>query len=244
MSKQKTIEEIFKQNEVIEGISNIITHINTLKGEDVEKLMNILLKINYLNYEKWVKILEEYLLHLSMYSDTSYHLYTTKEISQIIIHLKCLEEAFLLNKDHFSISKEANLKGKIKKEEILILIKNAFEKSCECILKDLEFKKVEFFTINTFIVAMAKYKLLDEKISKKIENNLLPILESLNDSDLCVLMFNVFKNKVFSEKFICKIEKIIENLLSDYLAEKKPIDTFLVTLISKCNIKLHNFSSF
>lgn len=169
-----------------------------------------------------------------MYSDTSHQLYSPKEISQIIVHLKNLEENLLLGKDNFSVSKEANLKSNVKKEEILALVKKAFDKSCECFLKDLEFKKVEFFSINIYMVVMAKYKLLDEKVSKKIENAIMPIIDTLSDSDSCNLMFNVFKNKFASEKFFAKLEKKAEVLLSEYLGELKPLDTYLVTVIAKC----------
>ncbi len=232
-SKYKIVKEVFSQNEIIEGISNICKHINTLKGEEMEKLINILGKINYFNFDKWKKILEEYILHLSIYSDTNYKIYTPKEISQIIVHLKNLEDALLLGKDNFSVSKDANLTGYVKKEEILTLIKNAFEKSSECFLKDLEFKKVDFSCINTYMVTLSRYKLLNEKIWKKIEISIFPIFDSLSDSDLCNLIFNVFKSKICSEKFFAKLERKTENLLSEYLSEIKPVDTYLVILISK-----------
>jgi len=147
--------------------------------------------------------------------------------------LKNLEEALLLGKDNFSVSKESNAIGNVKKEDILKLIKIAFEKSSDCFLKDLEFKNVDFSCINIYMVTMARSKLLNEKISKKLENSISPIIDSLSDVDLSNLTFNIFKNKVSSEKFFSKLEKKTENLLSDYLSEKKPIDTYLVTLISK-----------
>jgi len=156
-----------------------------------------------------------------------------------MVHLKHLEENLRLGKDSFSASNAANLKSAaaLKKEEILLLVNKAFEKSSECFLKDLEFKKVEFFSINTYMVIMAKYKLLDEKRSKKIENAIIPLLTTLSDADFCNLMFNVFKNKLASEKLFAKLEKSAEALLSEYLSERKALDTYLVTLISKCKCK-------
>lgn len=222
---------IFSQNEIIEGISNTVMHINTIKGDNMEKLINILVKIHYFNYEKWKKILEEYILHLSIYADTNYLFYTPKEISQIIVHLKSLEEAIINGKD--AAFDNINLNSKISKVDFLALLKQAVDKSSQCFLNDLETKKVEFSVINVYMVVMAKYKLLDEKICRKIENSLMPLLDGLSDFDICTLMFNMFKNKVSSEKFFVKIEKKVEALLSDFLAERKTLDPYLVTMIAK-----------
>jgi hypothetical protein len=236
----KKIEEIFSQNESIEAIDNIVTQISTIKGDNMEKLINILVKINYSNFGKWKKILEEYSMHLSIYSDATHLYYTAKELAQIMTQLKIFEENLLNEKDvNYGIDKNPN--DEVNKDEILVMIKDVFEKSTQCFMKDLETKDVELYSINTVMVTLIKYKCMNEKKSKKFENALIPIIDKLNDFDIANLLFNSYKNKKNTELFVSKIETKIENLLSDYLNEK-PLDTFIITLIAKGMYLLFSFN--
>ena len=238
-SKVDKIKLIFSQNEITVGIANIIHHLNTSKGEIMEKLINILVKINYLNFQNWKTILEEYLLHLSIYSDTNYLFYTSKEITQILVHLKQLEEN-VLNFMEYPYN-YSDMKNTIEPGEILQLIRKAVDKSSDCFLKDLEYKNVDYISLSTYSVIMGKYKLIDEKISRRLEKSFIPFLDLITDIEFAKLFFNIFKNKYCSENFFVLLEKKAENFITDYLSEKKPVNTYFMTLIAKGRKNLINY---
>jgi len=84
---KKKIKDVFSRNEVIDSLNLIMKHINDLKSNDMAKFINILIKIDYSNFENWKKILKQYIMYLSLITK-DYRPLENKDVVQTLNNLK------------------------------------------------------------------------------------------------------------------------------------------------------------
>ena len=213
---KKRLKEVFARNEVIDSINLVMRHITDLKSSDLVKFINVLVKIDYSNFENWKKILKQYIMYLSLLT-TDYKPLLNKDVVQIMTHLKNMY----------------NFLPYLSDEEIQSLLERAIKESIEYVIKNIH--TLELRHVATTITTMSKLGLLDEEVCRKFESFLCELIfdDKISDPDFANILFCIYKSKCASEQLMNILEKNCERLIDFYSKNPKRIDPFVVTMITK-----------
>ena len=211
------LREVFSRNEVVDAITLIMRHLNDLKSTDLAKFINVLIKIDYSNFENWKKILKQYIMYLSLITPDYKPLFN-KDVVQILHHLKNMY----------------NFLPYLSDDEIQTLLERAIKESIEYIIKNIN--TLELKHVATTITAMSKLGMLDEEVCRKIEKFLINVISeenAMSDADFANILFCIFKSKTASENLTNMLEKYAEKIIDYYTKYPKEIDTHSLTMIVK-----------
>jgi len=213
---EHTIKEIFSKNEVIDTITIILKHISDLKESELEKFINILIKIKYSNFENWKIILRQYVLYISLL-DTNYQPLRDKDICQILHHLKNMNNFLPYTSD----------------EEIQNLLERAIKDSVNYLIKRFEGLKIEYY--GKTLTAISKLGLLDDEVCKKLETNLIYKLKDhmIPGDVFSNILFCIIRNRCASENLLRHLMNYCDKIMDSYLRDPALIDPYVVALICK-----------
>ncbi len=212
---KKKIKDVFSRNEVIDSLQLIMKHINDLKSNDMAKFINILIKIDYSNFENWKKILKQYIMYLSLITK-EYRPLENKDVVQTLNNLKNMY----------------NFLPYLSDEEIQTLLDRAIKESIQYIIKNITNLKLK--DVATTITSMSKLGMLDEEVCRKIEGFLINVCQNeISDADFANILFCLFKSKTASETLVKILEKKSESIIDYYTKNPKYLDTHSVTMILK-----------
>ena len=210
------LKAIFSKNEIIETISIILKHVSDLKEGQLEKFINILIKIQYSNFENWKIILRQYILYISLL-DTNYQPLRDKDICQILHHLKNMYSFLPYTSD----------------QEIQNLLERAIKESVNYLIKKFDDLKIEFY--GKTLTAISKLGLLDDEVCKKVEKNLIyKLKDELIPADVFAnIFFCIIRNRCASENFMVHLSKYCDRIMNMYLKDSGMVSPYVVALISK-----------
>jgi hypothetical protein len=209
---EEKINKIFKSNDVIDTLHIIIRHISDIKTSGFEKLINLLVKIKYLNQEHWKIILSQYLMYLSIVQ-THYQPLDNRHITQILAHLKDMYKYLPFESD----------------KELLQVLDRSISESINHLFKYLDQMNPEYFVIT--INSISKLGLMDETNTRNIENIMTDKLKDMPDNYFANILFSTFRNRCASESLYNILEQRCISVLESY--KKGKGDTFVVTMIAK-----------
>jgi hypothetical protein len=213
---EKKVKYWFNQNEVIDSISLVLKHISDLKSGEMEKFINVLIKIQYSNFDNWKIILRQYVLYISLL-DTNYQPLRDKDVCQILHHLKNMYNYLPYTAD----------------KEVQTLLDKSINDSINYLIKTFDGLQITHY--GKTLSAISKLGLLDEQMCKNLEYILIPKLKNnLIPGNIFVnILFCIYKNNCASENLIRHLEKYCEMILDRYNEDMSKFNPYVVAMIAK-----------
>lgn len=185
---QEKIKIVFGKNEIIDTFNLIFRHLPNLRESAFEKLINIMTKIQYKDYNVWKRVLRQYILYLSL-NNTDYQPLRINYIAIILSYLKNNYKMLTFSSD----------------TELEKLIEKAIKQSNDHLLENIQ--KASIKDVIILVSSISKLGLLDENNSLIIENYLIPKMKELAAMDFINILYCFCKNKCASEKFYKVLSK-------------------------------------
>lgn len=214
---EKKVSEVFSSNEIIDSLNLIVRHLGDLKLQELDRLINILVKVKYSNFENWKKILRQFLLSITLL-DTGYTKPTEKKrVVQILQRLKEIYEFLPFKSD----------------QEIQTLLERSIEESVNFLLRN--FNTMDTKAISSTLSSIGKLGLLNEEVCRKIEEPLIDIItdENIEDLEFSKIFFSIYKNRCPSSKLRNAFEKKIGFIINRYAKNSAKIDSDSLYIITR-----------
>jgi hypothetical protein len=213
---KKKLKMAFSLNEILDTLQFIFKNLNDLKPKELCKLINLLVKIEYSNFENWKKIFIHYQMLLSLITPTYQHV-PILDIGKIFTSLQAIYNFLPFTAD----------------KEMQSLLDISIKKSLEQLLQ--KFNDIDSRMLGSTFNSMSRLGLLDDQLLMKIENDLIRLTKEdlLRDEDFIAIVFAIFKSNCASQNLFSVLEKKCEILLDFYSQRPLAVDPVNVKMIIK-----------